>query len=269
MLKNYKLEFNRGDILTSKMLDRLYKYPKEIFEISYTNHSDGVITGMDIIKKEDSNILTQGILKYNTEYYVLDKDIILDEILEKMNIDEGSKYDIYFDLEKDLSASIKCSSFSINISISDEERRNSTLYMGTFMNSSKSNIDYADDIKDLILRNNIYLDRIYVKQSGYKKDTFTRDICDLVLNLLQNKKNPHPMDYMIINDIIRGEVVEYDMIVYYVNQVSKIDVRGLDRKEVLDKFYKALNTEYVIYASQKDEVKKEVKSKHMISGGVI
>lgn len=70
--------FRRGDILDSKILESLRDTPYEFYKLTYSNYSNGIISGVEVYA--DKNILTikPGIIKFNDFYYRIKEEVSLD-----------------------------------------------------------------------------------------------------------------------------------------------------------------------------------------------
>ncbi|BDU50621.1 hypothetical protein [Haliovirga abyssi] len=67
-------EFKKGRILKKEMLEELRDYPREMFEIYFSDYSDGIIVGFEIKVKDEELIISPGILKINKGILYLKKE---------------------------------------------------------------------------------------------------------------------------------------------------------------------------------------------------
>ena len=70
---NYPL-FSAGRILKTEMLEELRDYPREFFNIRFSDYSDGIISGCDIEVTDNFIVVKKGIIKYGGLIYILTED---------------------------------------------------------------------------------------------------------------------------------------------------------------------------------------------------
>lgn len=70
---NYPL-FSAGRILKTEMLEELRDYPREFFNIRFSEYSDGIISGCDIEVTDNFIVVKKGIIKYGGLIYILTED---------------------------------------------------------------------------------------------------------------------------------------------------------------------------------------------------
>lgn len=75
MFQNSRPVFAGGVVLKAKMLDSVSKYPRELFDILYNRHSNGIITGAQIsIQNKTTICVSKGIIKFNGMLYYMAED---------------------------------------------------------------------------------------------------------------------------------------------------------------------------------------------------
>ena len=77
MFLNSYPNFEKGRILKIEMLENLRDYPRMMTDLYFAAYSDGIITGADIQVKEDTLVITKGIVKHKGRVYLLVSDIAL------------------------------------------------------------------------------------------------------------------------------------------------------------------------------------------------
>ena len=87
MFTNTNLEFPHGAILTSAMLQEIYKYPREFFDLLYKNYGDGIICGLDYLIEDQNLFLTFGVIRRDGEFYFLAQNLNISEIAQKNNLE--------------------------------------------------------------------------------------------------------------------------------------------------------------------------------------
>lgn len=78
-----EIVFEAGDLLSVQMLEETYRYPREFLHLTHANLSDGIICGLDFTPRSEGLYLTAGIVKIDGVYYILPKDVNMDEWLKK------------------------------------------------------------------------------------------------------------------------------------------------------------------------------------------
>lgn len=71
MFNNIIPLFTRGRILKKEMLENLRDFPRNFFDIYFTDYSDGIITGAEVIIGEDKITIARGIVKHAPYLYLL------------------------------------------------------------------------------------------------------------------------------------------------------------------------------------------------------
>ena len=87
-----EITFATGDILTVQMLEETYRYPREFLHLTNAACGDGILTGLDFKSREGDVYLTAGIVKYNSLFYILPRDVNLDEWLRLQHLSGGREY---------------------------------------------------------------------------------------------------------------------------------------------------------------------------------
>ena len=91
-----EIVFEAGDILSVQMLEETYRYPREFLHLTHANLSDGIICGLDFTPRSEGLYLTAGIVKIRGVYYILPKDVNMDEWLKqcKPTLTSGVTYSL-------------------------------------------------------------------------------------------------------------------------------------------------------------------------------
>lgn len=75
MFHNNKPVFAGGVVLKAKMLDSVSKYPREMFDILYHKHSDGILAGTEVSIEDGTTIrVSKGIIKFKGILYYMAED---------------------------------------------------------------------------------------------------------------------------------------------------------------------------------------------------
>ncbi|MFI3211091.1 MAG: hypothetical protein R3Y64_08630 [Peptostreptococcaceae bacterium] len=259
-MKRNQIEFKRGTILSKNMLEIMYSYPKEIIDVLYSNNENGIISGLDLIKKDNNIILNKGIIKHNNEIFIMNEDILLNDYF--LDLVENNQYVMHFNLNeiKNIDDNILEEVLNFEIVEFDKYQSNNNLYIGTFRFNSLENISFAPTINDLLDSNSYFnnIDAIYSKNTS---STFMPSISKLILNKIINKDNKNPLDITLISEISNNTTLCIDTISYYISSVLNKSINDLNKKNILNLLIQAIDEPYVqnIIHSKKETIIDEPK----------
>lgn len=74
MFKNIYPLFAPKHLLKKEMLENLRDYPRNMFQILYQDHSDGILAGCELTVTEDHIVILPGIVYFKGIPYVLEKE---------------------------------------------------------------------------------------------------------------------------------------------------------------------------------------------------
>ncbi|MFC7677694.1 DNA and RNA helicase [Paenibacillus sp. GCM10028914] len=74
MLHNHYPVFTKGRILKLEMLENLRDYPRWMLDILHTDLSDGIVAGMDITVRENTLMISKGVIKQAGKVYVIEEE---------------------------------------------------------------------------------------------------------------------------------------------------------------------------------------------------
>ena len=91
--------FEPGNLLSAEMLEETYRYPRDFLHFNYASFGNGIITGLDFVPKVDGLRLTSGIVKLHGQYFILPKDLNLDEWLQNISqpLQESAIYCLFLE----------------------------------------------------------------------------------------------------------------------------------------------------------------------------
>ncbi len=243
MLSDYDISFESGTIITGAMLEKMCYAPKELAKYLFSDYSDGIISGMDIkISKNGSLTVTAGVYKRGDRLFVMNNDKVIS------GFKDGKLYALC--LETD-GCTLK----------TDDSK-----YEGVVIHNTEIYLEYQSDITE----NSIVLCRFkgfpYITgelsdfakdvfwilnpcQSSYKEPAFHRIIFRAIYNKLKNKRDKHPLDYILMLEISRNGIVPMQMIRDYVAEGGiKCDMK--DTNQLFKSFIKQINNLHLkVYSS--------------------
>ncbi len=238
------ITFNKGSLLTKAMLEEMEQFPKVMLELTYTDYSDGIISGIKIANNAlGQSVLSKGILKHNGKYYFLTEDILLTPYLETL-IMEKEYVLILKDQEKvTLCEGIEEESLTLSVSTREEVSSNDFV-LGSFLHTSSRHLVLADELEQV---NHLsYFDVSEVKYAFKKQATFVPEYFELIKKKLMTKTGQHPMDMILLNAIFEKEVVSYEWLGYYIETVIGKKPDMTDRKDVMRKLIEAVYKPYEV-----------------------
>ncbi len=257
MIKNEKISFERGSILTTKMLDTLYSFPKDLLDAQYACYSNGILSGLEVCKRE-SWIITKGMLKFENEYYISKDDIPIEELLA--NLSENTSYYICLKLyEQEVEKNIVCHYFEPVI-VNDLDKQHFKL--GQFRYTKRNLIEQPETLHDLQKNRRNVFDALEVNQAGYTYPTLSSSVCKLILESLMQKEKPHPIEATLVQSIASTGVVPIQMLKYYVKH-------SVNKEYSFDALCEAIEKPYIDNCVLPDDSKARVKEFYTPPGGML
>lgn len=77
MFQNIYPLFEPKSLLKREMLENLRDYPRDLFQILYQDYSNGILTGCELVVRDERLFIRPGILYYNKIPYLLRKEWML------------------------------------------------------------------------------------------------------------------------------------------------------------------------------------------------
>ena len=255
MFTNKNLKFPHKAILTSELLQEIYKYPREFFRLLYKDYCDGIICGLNYFIDEDKNlILSSGIILSDGKFYFLEEDLNISELAEKNNLISGHDYFIF--LQKESQKKSPCmteNKFTVNFS---EEEKNFTL--GKFRFKSKDDFtlptlsDGEDPFENFFRASRLNL--ADVPFTDKETSTFHPQIFDAIKKFLLSKENKTPFDYSILTYLQNNGVISLQTVKFYIEEETG-ENNFESRQELLEIFCKCIvNSKFKIQPSEFDEI---------------
>lgn len=260
MFTNRNLKFPHKAILTSELLQEIYKYPREFFRLLYKNYADGIIGGLNYFIDENKNlILSSGIILSDGEFYFLEKNLNMSELAEKNNLVNGRDYFIF--LQKETQKKSPCMTENILTLNFSEEEKNFTL--GKFRFKSANDFNLPTLSKGEKIFENIFrpstLNLIDVPFADKDEATFHPQLFALTKNFLLSKKNKTPFDYSILTHLQNNEKISLQTVKAYIHEETG-ENNFENRQELFQSFCDCLiNSKFKIQYDKPDNVTEKEK----------
>lgn len=245
MLKNYNIVFQNGSILTGKMLSLMFDLPKNFAELLYSDRSDGIISGMEFTADEKSIKVSKGVFKYNGCIYLLNHDQSFEIYDDKereyiLFIRENANRDVFGKEYSgdEFKGDIDEKTLDIILTYESGEVTEDDFILCRFYHSPKM----PEDLDDL-RRTASYVDLTRYIYSASDKATFIPYVCKLILKELRNKKDKHPLDYVLMNLILTQGVLSREILTDYIKEAGmNFDEQDINNgKQLIEVFSKAVN----------------------------
>lgn len=225
-MQRSEIFFEKGTILRKEMLQDLYEYPRIITSTYYENYSDGILYGLEWRKSESvegHHIISTGALKYHGKIYIMNEEIDIEEYLhDKMKID--SKRRLFFvEQEPDVDVSARKVYKLVLVAQTESEKKQTIQdksgYFYAYVERRQNGIVRIDD-------NELYGLLASDDKYGYRIPNYILE--KDVLPILKEKRNKHPLDFQIINDIIERKGLSLEKVQMYLleagENVSEIEL---------------------------------------------
>jgi hypothetical protein len=255
MLKNIKLTFEKGSILTSEMLISMDSFPKEFSRLLYTNYSDGIISGLNFYYYENNLYLNEGILKYENKLFLM---TLPENLSNKMsNLEEGKKYFICATkIDNDEKQNITNRFLEIHFL---ETKQDFCFASLIFRKNLPIKLDYTT-IKDF--SDNNYLKISYFNYSCLNESSFPPAIFSIFAKELSEKENIPEICFDFISRAFNNETISIHYIKYFIYQIlnKKIEKEEILKhlQEILSAEFKTKNSDYI---GSNNIIEKEKKKK--------
>lgn len=229
MPQDFDLTFQNGSLLTGELLTLLYREPRRMERLLFADYADGVVSGMRLSVHNGNLTIGAGLYLYQGRLFRQDTDYLISppkEVDGTPAFEDGYEYEVYPDFREIRSAA--------NIV---ERRLDFTAYK-----QSQSPPESASPLfrfygcprlptqfKHLFERSFSMLSAPY---SAYHEATFLPQVFELVLREIRSKTCKHPLDYLLMNHILRDGVIPYGMLRLYI-QEAEISLEEPDTREKL------------------------------------
>ncbi|MFX3633300.1 MAG: DNA and RNA helicase [Candidatus Pristimantibacillus sp.] len=203
--------FTKGRILKTDMLDSLRDYPRQMLEIHYAGHSDGILTGADVSIYEDRLTISRGIVKYNGRLYWMEQD------QELPYESTGRETIIKIRFSEEPSSRSDMTAYSAEI-ILDEDSviRKGELELGRFKlkQGARLRMNY-ESFRDMTTEYNT-LQFVHVRYSSYGKSTLVPVILRRYAEELLRSGSTDPFDINLAMLILNEGTITLSVIEHYI-----------------------------------------------------
>ncbi len=239
MLKDCNISFAPGNIITSKILETMFTYPRSAFELMLEGRSDGILNGMDIQVKDDDLIITKGVFKYKKHLYLLTEDQIIKGD-DDGKFKDGRTYFLYIETEGDsLKTSVESEDyvdiFSAAIKLQSGELKDKCDKV--ILCSFKGKPRIPRDCRELLKGSCNFLSRC---RSSQGEKTYQDIVCRAVYSKLNKKKDKHPLDYAIISEILTNHIISAELIREYIYEDTSEPCTESNDETLFKKFVKSM-----------------------------
>lgn len=271
MFKKINLAFDTGNILTGQMLNELYHFPDDCLSIKYDKYPDGILSGTEIISKNDSIFITKGLLKYDNKFFRMNTDINLTSLIKDMyergELKGQIDYKLCFIHEKetciDGRESQKKEVMKLNVSRKSEEIKG-IVFAYFQLNNNTIFLD-DDDIECTFWD---MTGCLYSCRRGY---TYHPYIFEQIAKKIENNHKLDSDKLMILNKIYEDGVVNINLIKSLVNHAKKLNYElyaddSLERrKSLLTDFIEIITTDHGIEEKEEKVSENEKNNSYILT----
>lgn len=246
MLVRHELSFQKGSIITSDLLETMYRQPVSMIEMLFQDYSDGIISGMDLSERDGTLFISKGVYKHKEKLYYSETDISLTP--ESGCFVSGQKYAAIIE-EKSISNNAAIFQHQLNIkTVPYDDTINKDDIMIIFRGTPV--LPHVFENSETFCNNKI--DLLPLKKSAYgKRSTYCPYIFKLILEkMMENRFKKDIIDYLVINNIQMYGYVPVEIMYTYINSNINISIQEqkntcfLDRYELLNSFCDLISSEY-------------------------
>lgn len=239
MINKSIIDFKNGSLLTKEMLECMYDYPINVLDCLYSNYSNGIISGFDVIEKEKLIYITKGLLKLDNSIYIMKEDFNINSLFN--NLEESAIYSIVFAEEDNITNKNGVKNLSLKIVLDSEIDDNKIKFrFGKFKWNGKSILELPTTIDSLFKNTILNLNEIEYAQNN--TSTYHPLIFRCIFNYLKNKKDKNMLDYIIINEISKNNVLNIEIIKSYIEEKGFF-IESFNKEELLRKFVETIKLE--------------------------
>ena len=244
MLTKTEMRFPHKALLTAVMLEEMYAYPREMVRLNYRDRSDGIISGLEYVIRDGDLILTEGLLKFGGDIYILSEAVNISALAEECGAQPSGIYDINLSKAAGVKRDVCLTEERLEIRLVEVERDKAdgfTLGKVHYRGRDRFNLPELSDDGDLFEHffENSYVNVTEVLMSARARATFHPLIFRAVEKFLETKRNKTFMDWAILVTLQAVGSIGVETIEAYIAEEgdsSKIT----DRAEMLREFFDCL-----------------------------
>lgn len=215
------------------MLGEMYACTKDFISIYYDSFPDGILTGLDVIKKTDGYVwLTAGLLKYRHRVYRMAEAFNLSDFIAKQGLNKSQSYALIFYPEQEAVAhnvperKEAILAYTLRpVALPDEQPEvcNGFLFARFKLRNSNEVIrveidgEDSDEVMRKLPRNGFWNMSLFC-YSGHSGNTFHPWVFRYIFNVIESKKvNKRVLlDYMFLQAIANQGYVEKSLMDLYI-----------------------------------------------------
>ena len=233
-LNDCDIHFLPRHILTKEMLGEMYACTKDFISIYYDSFPDGILTGLDVIKKPDGYVwLTAGLLKFRHRIYRMAEAFNLSDFIAKQGLNKSQSYALIFYPEEEAVAQNvpdrkeAILAYTLRpVAVPDEqpEACNGFLFARFKLRNGSNEVikveldgEDSDELIRKLPRNGFWNMSLFC-YSGHSGNTFHPWIFRYIFNVIESKKENKRilLDYMILQAIANQGYVEKTLMDLYI-----------------------------------------------------
>ena len=223
-----EIVFESGNVLSAKMLEETYRYPRDFLKVFHNKFCNGIVAGLDFETRDNDVYLTSGIVKMNGRFFILSEDVNLDEWFKSQNLESQADYCLFLNYEDVLEGlNFGISSQSrLTLQIKNRQSSNSLLLgkyrcrsdVGILLPSLNSSRDpFEEFVQPSFLQ---LLDAEYAHPRGGL--TYHPLIFRAIQNYLEQKFPLSPYDFTLLTEIQNHGIVAKSTLKSYIAVNQKI-----------------------------------------------
>lgn len=235
------IRFEKTAILRKEMLESMYNYPRIVSETFYSRYSDGILYGLEWIEENGFHFISPGAIKYKGELYFQIDKINIEESLKVDELTSGHEYYIVFRENKAIN-NFSQDTFSLKISATDAPVEDGFCYR--YFKYELGKVKKLDN--KVLLCSHASPD---INSFSIPISTIAKDVCDI----LESKKNKHPLDYDVFRCIISNSPISISFMKLYISEYNQLNENKLEInynysnnnanvRELADNFIEAMKT---------------------------
>lgn len=232
--------FEKGSILRKEMLTDLYEYPRIAIETRYASYTDGILYGLEWRadpEKPGSHLITPGALKFQGELYFLADFIDVEAEFPDLEID--GKYRLFFVKQQEERVIDARTVYPLKLeavqSAGLAEARQNGYYYAYIECAADKTFLLIDDPKELY--------GLLAADDGYAYRFSCRAVRK-IKEILEEKKDKHPLDYRLLQDIYENRGVSVSLVNLYLKEagIGHMEEDSANPLELLKQFTEVCGT---------------------------
>lgn len=219
------LSFFKGEVLTKVMLDELNQFPRSILAIEYHSFPEGILCGTDIYEKDRQIFMGEGLIKYKDSLFRMETPYCLSEFVQNCmaqgqclpqnsyKIVLVSSTEVIDKRKGQVSTTLTPKLFLQSHNTPDAEGIPIAFFSPISGNVILPRFTPSLDQKEFrkFIKSGSF-SMVAVPYSSQSGITFHPYIFSKIQEILQVKPDKSPLDYMILQEIIKNKMIEMGFI---------------------------------------------------------